>query len=238
LVNFFRVHNGSAALEAELQFRTCAAVALPALALAGSLAAQSWDAIPAATARENAPLSRSETDLPKGPAPRTAQGRPDLSGYWVPSNAPRDKPVGNLGKDLPGYQLPFTAAGMAAHTFNVEHTVDPDALCIVGGLPRQNTNGLPFQIVQGADHLAFLYWTTTYRLVPFGVGEQAGRKHADDPDRSFFGEEVGSWDGDTFAIDSIGFTDKRTWADENADPHSDRQHVVERWTARSRTPSS
>jgi hypothetical protein len=177
---------------------------------------------PDTTGRENAPFSRNEADLPKGPAPRLGD-RPDFSGYWVPSK--KDKPVGNLGKDLPGYKLPFTAAGEAAHKYNVEHTVDPEAQCIVGGIPRHNASGLPFQLLQGADHAVFLYWYTTYRLVPFD-----GRKHSEDPDPSFFGEGIGSWEGDTLVIDSIGFKESRTWADENADPHSDQQHVVERWT--------
>lgn len=176
------------------------------------------------TGRANSPFSRNEADLPKGPAPRLGS-HPDLSGYWIPSHAKADKPVGNLGKDYPGYKLPFTPAGEKAHQFNVEHTVDPEALCIVGGLPRHNASGLPFELLQGQDHAVFLYWYTTYRLVPFD-----GRKHSDDPDPSFFGEELGSWDGDTFVIDSIGFKQERTWADENADPHSDAQKVMERWT--------
>jgi hypothetical protein len=161
----------------------------------------------------------------RGPAPRLA-GHPDLSGYWIPSHASKDKPVGNLGKDLPGYKLPFTAEGEAAHKYNLEHTVDPEALCIVGGLPRHNASGLPFQLLQGSDHAVFLYWYTTYRLVPF-------RRTANIPKipilRSLV-RRLGSWDGDTFVIDSIAFKDQRTWADENGDPHSDQQHVVERWT--------
>jgi hypothetical protein len=191
--------------------------------LAGSLAAQESTKKPVdATGRENSPFSRNEADLPKGPAPRLGE-HPDLSGYWLPSR--KDKPVGNLGKDIPGYKLPFTAAGEAARKYNVEHTIDPEALCVVGGLPRHNASGLPFQLLQGADHAVFLYWYTTYRLVPFD-----GRKHSDDPDPSFFGEEIGSWEGDTFVIDSIAFKEQRTWADENANPHSDQQQVIERWT--------
>lgn len=177
---------------------------------------------PDTTGRASSPFSRNEADLPKGPAPRLGD-HPDLSGYWIPSK--KDRPTGNLGKDLPGYKLPFTEEGKAALKYNLEHTVDPEAVCIVGGLPRHNASGLPFQLLQGSDHAVFLYWYTTYRLVPFD-----GRKHSEDPDPSFFGEEIGRWEDDTFVIDSIAFKEKRTWADENANPHSDQQHVVERWT--------
>jgi hypothetical protein len=168
-------------------------------------------------------FSRPEQDVPKGPTPRMANGHPDFSGYWLPSG--KDKPVGNLGKDLPGYKLPFTAAGRAALKHNVEHTIDPESLCIVGGIPRHDASALPFQLLEGADHVAFLYWYTTYRLVPTD-----DRKHSEDPEPSFFGEEVGHWDGDMLVIDSIAFKDARTWADENANPHSDQLHTVERWT--------
>ena len=46
------------------------------------------------------------------PAPRTASGRPDLSGYWKGTR--ETKPGGNIGKDLPGWKLPLTPAGEAA----------------------------------------------------------------------------------------------------------------------------
>src|ERR1700721_2178908 len=56
-----------------------------------------------------------------------------------------------------------------------------------------------------------------------------GRKHEEDPDPSYFGDEVGHWDGDALVVDSIGFKDTQVWADENGSPHSDALHVVERW---------
>jgi hypothetical protein len=132
------------------------AVLLPVV-LAASLSAQeATTKVPDAAGRANSPFTHDEAELPKGPAPRLGD-HPDLSGYWLPSR--KDKPVGNIGKDLPGYKLPFTAAGEAAHKYNVEHTVDPEALCIVGGLPRHNASGLPFQLLQGADHAVFLTGT-------------------------------------------------------------------------------
>jgi hypothetical protein len=158
------------------------------------------------------------------PAPRTADGHPDLSGYWVGTKD--TKPGGNIAKDLPGHKLPLTPAGEAALKHNLTATIDPESLCILGGIPRHNASGLPFEVLQGNKKVAFLYWYTYFRLIPV----DATRKHSEDPDPSFFGEELGRWDGDTLVIDSIGFKDQQVWADENGDPHSDQLHVVERWT--------
>jgi hypothetical protein len=156
-------------------------------------------------------------------APRMANGRPDFSGYW---KGTRDTvPGGNIAKDLPGLKLPLTPAGEAALQHNLTATIDPEALCIIGGIPRHNASGLPFEVLQGANKIVFLYFYSYFRLIPLD-----GRKHSDDPDPSFFGEEVGKWEGDTLVIDSIGFKDEKVWIDENANPHSDALHVVERWT--------
>jgi len=158
------------------------------------------------------------------PAPRTADGHPDLSGYW--KGTTDTKPGGNIGKDLPGFKLPLTPAGEAALRHNLTATIDPESLCIIGGIPRHNASGLPFEVLQGAKKVAFLYWYSYFRLIPM----DPKRTHSDDPDPSFFGEEISHWDGDTLVIDSIGFKDEKVWIDENANPHSDALHVVERWT--------
>jgi len=164
-----------------------------------------------------------EPTRPSKPTPRTADGHPDFSGYWKGSRA--TKPVGNIGKDLPGFKLPLTAAGEQALKHNLTETIDPESLCILGGIPRHNASGLPFMVQQSANAVTFLYFYSYYRLIPVD-----GRKHSEDPDPSFFGEEIGSWDGDTLVVDSVGFKDTQVWIDENANPHSDALHVVERWT--------
>lgn len=160
---------------------------------------------------------------PSKPAPRSPDGRPDLNGYWKGSRQTR--PVGNIAKDLPGFQLPFTPAGLAADEFNRTRTYDPEALCIIGGVPRHSASGLPFMIVQTPKLVVFLYFYSYYRIIPTD-----GRKHSEDPDPSFFGEEIGWWEGDTLVIDSIGFKEEKVWLDENAHPHSDKLHSIERWT--------
>src|SRR4030095_11066725 len=78
---------------------------------------------------------------PRRPTPRTADGHPDLSGYW---KGTRDTtPVGNIGKDLPGFKLPLTPAGEAALKHNLTATIDPEALCIIGGAPPAQTRRVP-----------------------------------------------------------------------------------------------
>jgi hypothetical protein len=78
-----------------------------------------------------------KTATPK-PAPRTADGHPDLSGYWKGTRDTR--PGGNIGKDLPGFKLPLTPAGEAALRHNLTATIDPESLCIIGGIPRHNAS--------------------------------------------------------------------------------------------------
>jgi hypothetical protein len=164
-----------------------------------------------------------EPSGPSKPAPRNPDGHPDFNGYW---KGTRDTiPTGNIAKDLPGLKLPLTPAGEAAWKHNTTATIDPESLCILGGIPRHNASGLAFRILQSPNRVAFLYAYSYYRLIPVG-----GSKHSEDPDPTFFGEEIGRWDGDALVIDSIGFKEDKVWADENGSPHSDALHVVERWT--------
>src|SRR5947207_11316785 len=172
LVNAMRIHTFLASL-------------VVSLALASSAFAQELTAPDVKSAKSK-------------PAPRLG-GHPDLSGYWKGTRDTR--PGGNIGKDLPGFTLPLTPAGEAALRHNLTATIDPESLCIIGGIPRHNASGLPFEVLQGTNKVVFMYWYSYFRLVPV----DPKRKHTDDPDPSFFGEELGRWDGDTLVIDSIGF---------------------------------
>jgi hypothetical protein len=191
----------------------------------GAAAADTPSAKPDASisAEERAFLFGEEPSGAPDPAPRAPDGHPDLSGFW--KGSPATSPVGNIGKDLPGFKLPLTPAGEAALQHNLTETIDPESLCIIGGIPRHSASALPFEIVQNANRVVFLYLYTYFRLVPVD-----GRQHDPDPDPSFFGDKIGRWEGDSFVIDSIGFKAAPIWIDENANPQSDAMHAVERWT--------
>ncbi len=197
-----------------------ATVALGAIAAAGVSFAQGSGSPAISKALSDAPLVA-------GPTPRGLDGKPDLTGFWKPVKEP-GKPGGNIGKDYPGFKLPFTPAGEAALQYNLTKTVDPEALCILGGIPRHNASGLPFEILHTPKRAAFLYLYSTHRFIPID-----GRPIETDPDPRFFGNPVGEWDGDTLVIRTNGLRDSadgQIWIDENANPTSDQTTVVERWS--------
>ncbi len=139
----------------------------------------------------------------------------------------REKFNWNIAKDQPGMKPPLTPAGEAALKHNQTATIDPESLCILGGTPRHNVSNMPYQIMQTGNKLAFLYSDGAFRLVPI----DPQRKHSEDIEPSFFGEEIAHWEGDTLVIDSKGFKDEKIWIDEYANPSSDLLHVVEKWTS-------
>jgi hypothetical protein len=153
------------------------------------------------------------------PTPRAADGKPDLSGFW-------QGPLifGGMFKSVGG--PPLNSDGQAAFQYNVKKSINPEGLCLFAGVPRASISGVPFEIVQNSNRVAFLYeLMTTFRTIPVD-----GRQHPKDIEPSFFGNGIGKWEGDTLVIDSIGFKDKLTWIDDDAHPHSAAMHVVERWS--------
>lgn len=201
------------------------------LTTAGVLATLPWVCIPAAGQQSSAPAENPYTELsgasagihtpsgPSKPTPRAPDGKPDLSGFWKGPLI-----IGGMFKDAGGPL--FTPAGGAAYKYNLTQSVNPEALCLFAGIPRASISGVPFEIVQNSNRVAFLYeLMTTFRSIPLD-----GREHPKDIEPSFFGNGIGRWEGDTLVIDSVGFKDTLSWIDDDAHPHSDAMHVVERWS--------
>ena len=181
------------------------------MAAAGLLALAACVVVPAA--------GQTPAAKPK-PTPRMADGKPDLSGFW------RGPLLRNMDKNVAGgFAAILTPAGKAAYEFNLTKSVNPEGLCLFAGIPRASISGVPFEIVQNPTRVAFLYeLMTTWRTIPVD-----GRSHPQDIEPSFFGNGIGRWDGDKLIIDSVGFKDKLSWLDDDAHPHSDGMHVVEKW---------
>ncbi len=208
--------------------RVYAALAVVAsCALAGCSRTQSSGMLPVAAPSATEILLGKPSQGATQPTPRDAQGRPLLTGYWKLLRE-EGKPDGNLGKDLPGFALPYSERGRQALKLNQTQTIDPEARCLISGSPRLTTGVLPFEILHTPKRLAIFYMLSWHRWVWLD-----GRKLEDDPDPHFLGNNVGRWDGDTLVVEANGFKDSadgRLWLDDNANPQSGQARVVERWT--------
>ena len=181
-----------------------------------------------------------------GGVPRTAEGRPNLTGVWQGGNNRRGSwdeansglGVGGTGRDpsappgLASQQVvsdpaPYQpwAAKKVLESFNRRGIDDPAALCLPPGLPRLTIVGLfPIQIVQTPQQIVFLYeYMNVFRVIPLNA------KHSDDLVPTYMGDSVGHWDKDTLVVDVIGFNDK-TWLTGTGTFHSDALHITERYT--------
>jgi hypothetical protein len=96
--------------------------------------------------------------------------------------------------------------------------------CAPPGFPRFWLIGRPFEILQDSRRVLILYesdhwvrqiWTD-------------GRGHPRDLKPTWGGHSIGTWEGDTLVVDTIGLTDKAPLDTENH-PHSSALHVVERF---------
>ena len=174
------------------------------------------------------------------PAPRTADGHPDLSGMWI-------EKYGALGTDpaagkteikgrsgpapYPSDELPYQPwAALKARELRDAANTDPLLHCEPYGVPRISGGPHPARLVQLPGELIILYERdTAFRIIPTD-----GRPHDPNADPSWMGNSVAKWDGDTLVIDTTDLTDK-SWlgSGKNAGEgsgtfHSEALHVTER----------
>lgn len=145
-----------------------------------------------------------------GPVPRTADGKPDLSGIW---NSPDPDPD-------PPETLPWATAVVEERRKN-ELRDAPNTAC----LPRDVVPTSPFvyKIIQMPSLLVQIWERPPYYRQVF----LDGRPHPADVNPTWMGHSIGKWEGDTLVIDSAGFHD-RSWLP-NGVPHTERLHVIERY---------
>jgi hypothetical protein len=159
--------------------------------------------------------------VPKGPAPRLADGKPDLNGVWQRPYVP------DITKNGPGQQgvpeLSFTPWGEENwKSYDPAKNGDYTGSCLPFGLLRSINSPHAMQIVQSAKYVALLFEQNTwFHVIPID-----GREHPQDLDPTWFGNSVGKWDGDKLLVDTIGFNGQ-TRLDTVGHPHSDAMHVVE-----------
>ena len=173
--------------------------------------------------------------------PRTADGKPDLSGIWqvldnsIDGNVePHSASFGvRAGQgvivDPPDGKIPYLPGALAKRQENYKNRAkDPVAQCFKPGIPRVTYIPFPFQITQTPKMIQMTYeFVHNWRSVYLNDSE-----HLQGID-FYFGDSRAKWDGDSLVVDVKNFRDDPdipTWFDASGNYHSDALHVVERWT--------
>jgi len=178
------------------------------------------------------------------PAPRTPDGKPDLSGTWV----------GKSGGVTLKLDLALTPWGIDKYTWNKEPIAGTDFKCPFGlktcndqGGARVDQDpayhcyppgmvrlGPPSDTVNGGGTSLDIIQTPGLVILVFEHRNSIryiytdGREHPKILDRTWNGHSIGKWDGDTFVVDTVGLRDT-TWLDSGGHEHSIQLHVVERF---------
>jgi hypothetical protein len=174
--------------------------------------------------------------------PRTADGKPNLTGLWQVMNTANWNilaheasagPVISLGAAFAvppgpgvvvGNEIPYRPEALAQVQANNENwmALDPEVKCYMPGIPRATYQGFPFQIVQSTDTVLMAYeFTSASRVIRMNSSEES-------PAPAWMGWSIGRWEGDTFVVDVTDQMEE-TWFDRAGHFHSDALHVVERY---------
>ena len=174
--------------------------------------------------------------------PRTAAGRPDLSGIWQTLNEANwdlephvatqgaVDTLGAIGAVSPGIgvvaggKIPYLPAALTQRDSNRQHrrVEDPEAKCFMPGVPRATYLPHPFQIVQSDSDIMIVYqFAGAVRTI-------AMDHHSEAPADSWMGWSNGRWEGDTLVVDVTGLN--ANWLDRSGNFATESRHVIERYT--------
>lgn len=189
------------------------------------------------------------TDAGAFTAARTADGQPDLQGFWrvspggsyniqdlemhwIYQRGTPNPEVRGMSRivDPPDGKLPYQpwAAAKAkeisnTHTEPTPDNINPDARCFMQGVPHHLYNR-EIEILQTADSVAIFNMAHhTFRVIPLD-----GRPHIAEPIKLWMGDSVGRWEDDALVVEVTNHNDQ-TRFDVVGDFHSDALRVDERF---------
>ena len=157
---------------------------------------------------------RNRQVVPDRSVPRTAEDRPDLSGVWLVGFGPFPDPA---------EPQPWAEAVEQERNAN-DGRDHPHTRCLPA-TPPFGAGGTPFigKYVQTPELLVILFEDAPgFRQVFLD-----GREHPANPNPSWMGHSIGSWEGDTLVVDTVGFND-RGWTERF--PRTEMMHMMERYT--------
>ena len=171
----------------------------------------------------NAPRTKDGKPDMSAPLPRTKDGKPDITGIWMPNGL---KYLISIAADLKPEEVPFQpwAAALYKERRENQGRDDPNNKCLPSGVPEKDAVTSPFKIMQFPGETVILYESRTIFREIF----TDGRSLPNDPNPTWQGYSIGRWEGDDFVVETNGLNDK-IWMDTNGHPITEAAHITERF---------
>jgi hypothetical protein len=161
------------------------------------------------------------------PAPRTSDGKPDLTGIWQAGRAGAAGQYGydyNVAQDLPPDAVTPWAQSLRQERMQNFRKDSPLSHCEPVSVPFLNFRGLS-RIVQTPGLIVILYESPNS---PHRTIFMDGRELPKDPEPTWLGYSVGHWEGDALVVNSIGFNEQG-WLDVGGNPQTESLRLTERF---------
>jgi hypothetical protein len=181
---------------------------------------------------------------PAKPTPRNPDGTvnwgPEIgqTGLWNvaggtfadPDRAPGTPPPANSFPGKPTLsEVPFQPWARAVYDYRQENQLEPYTRCKPSGAFRQVATAYGTQFVYFPELKQFFIFQTggshSYRTIYLD-----GRSHPKNPAPSYYGDNVGHFEGDTLVVDTIGYNERMWISNLEGMPHTDKLHTIERFT--------
>jgi len=124
--------------------------------------------------------------------------------------------------------VPFQPWARALYDYRQQTQFEPHTRCKPSGGARQFLTPYGVEFVDIPDlkriFIMDIGGPHTYRTIYMD-----GRQHPKDLVPSYYGHSIGHWEGDTLAVDTIGFNE-RFWMDRQGSPHTEQLRFIERFT--------
>jgi len=199
----------------------CISLAAVAVMLTTGVASAQWDPYP----WKRVPRTPDgKVDL-NAPAQRTRDGKPDLSGFWMPEDPV--KYLLNLASDMKEEEVPLKPSARDLYNKRIDNNGKdhPGVSCLPSGIPEKDNIPDGLKLVQTEDLVLLLHESRTiYRQI-----FTDGRPLPKNPQPTWMGYSIGHWDKDTLVVETIG-QNGRTWLDMRGLPGTEALHVTERFS--------
>jgi hypothetical protein len=166
---------------------------------------------------------------PAGPIVRTADGKPDFTGYWNAATKTNIQTQGKILNPETGQtngRVPYNPEweAKAADTAKNHMFDEPYAHCLPAGVPTNFGIQMGFQAVQDKNTIVFGWDTAEASRVIY----LDNRQHIPSSMKLYQGDSIGHWEGDVLVVDTT--SQAAGWWDASGAVHSDQVHVVEKFT--------